>query len=232
MVWVLLQPFYWVIAKVFKFNKLKQDLCAVLNTIYVTESFNHKDYIISFYLFDGFVIRHKKTKAILASGSYAWDGFLKVETDLKFPESTPNIYPLKFDNSPISDNLTLFYSKGLINQIEQKITISFENNEPLRLNQKTIYKEILLAKNRKFEPIILTLETYDLEEMYGNQIDYREYPVSCCTVHDLYLSYSIERMKEDQNAINLLPELFQDSVCDYNDKQFTARVLLLEMLKF
>lgn len=231
MFWILLQPFYWIIAKIFKFNTLKKDLCVVLNNLYHTDSFNPKDYIIIFYLFNGFVIRHKKTKYILASGSYAWTGYVKITTTLLSPETVPNIYPLKFDDSEITERIKLFYRKGKVTQVDQKITIRFVVNKNTRMAM-FVYKDINISKNRNLEPISLSLETYDLEEMYGNQIDYQEFQVSCYTIHDLYLSYLINRMKADPNTISLLPELVEDSVCDYKSSQFTDRVLLLEMLKF
>lgn len=230
--WVLLMPIYWVIAKLFKFDRLKKDLCIVLNEIYNTTSFNHKDYMVIFYLFNGFVIRHKNTKSVLASGDYAWSGVLSIESDLMFPESIPNIYPLKFDNSPISNELSLQYAKGAITQINQRMIIEFQSNESWRLAQKTIYKLIAFSKNRSFELLELSLKTYDLEELYGNEIDYQEYPVSCYTINDLYLAYIIERMKDDPMTVSILPELVEDSVCDYNDSKFKDRLLLLDMVKF
>lgn len=230
MVWIVLQPFYFIIAKIFKFNTLKKDLCVVLNNLYHTDSFNSKDYMIIFYLFDGFVIRRKKTKDILASGSYAWTGYLEITTALLSPETVPNIYPLKFDDSEITERINLFYRKGKVIQIDQKITIRFVVNKNKQMAM-FVYKDINISKNRHLEPLSLSLETYDLEDMYGNQIDYQEYRVSCYTIHDLYLSYLINRMKEDPNTISLLPELVEDSVCDYKSSQFTDRLILLEMLK-
>lgn len=225
-------PIYWIIAKLFKFDRLKQDLCVVLNEIYNTSSFHHSDYRVVFYLFNGFEIRHKKTKLVLANGDYAWSGVLTIESSLMFPESVPDIYPLKFDNSPITNKLSIQYSKGTINKINQTITIEFLSNEPLRLVQRSIYKAIVLTKNRSFELLSLSLKTYDLEDMYGNQIDYREYSVSCCTINDLYLSCIIGKMKEDSTAVSIIPELVQDSVCDYKDSTFMDRLILLEMVKF
>jgi len=230
--WILITPFYWVIAKIFKLNHLKKDLCSVLNTLYNTDTFHYNDYITICYLFNGFVFKHKKTKTILAIGHYAWSGSLRIETDLIFPESVPDISPLHFDNSPIKNSLYVQYSKGIINKINQKITIEFESNEPVRLAQKTIYKDIAFTKNRRFEILALSLETYDLEDMYGNQIDYQEYPVAGYTINDLYLAYITGRMKEDPMAVSILPELVHDSVCDYQSSQFTDRLLLLEMVKF
>lgn len=231
MVWILLQPFYWIIAKIFKFNTLKKDLCVVLNNLYHTDSFNPKDYIIIFYLFNGFIIRHKKTKDILASGSYAWSGYVTITTALLSPDTAPNIYPLNFDDSEITERINLFYRKGKITHVDQTITIRFVVNKNTRTSM-FVYKDINISKNRDLEPTFLSLKTYELEDMYGNQIDYQEFQVSCYTIHDLYLSYLIDRMKADPNTISLLPELVEDSVCDYKSSQFTDRVILLEMLKF
>lgn len=225
-------PFYWLIAKFFKFDNLKKDLCVVLNNLYNTDLFKHKDYIIIFYLFDGFVIRHKKTKAILASGAYAWDGLLRVTTDLLSAAIEPNIHPLKFDNSELSEHITISYGKGKVIQVDQTITIMFVLNEPLRLSPRVMYKDIKLSKNRNLDTISLSLETYDLEDMYGNTIDYQEYPVSCYSINDLYLSYIIEKMKQDPTTVSILPELVNDSVCDYSDSNFTDRVILVDMVAF
>lgn len=232
MAWILLLPFYWVIAKIFKFGNLKKDLCVVLNQFYNTDFFSHKDYIIISYLFNGFVIRHKKTKAILASGSYAWDGFLCITTDLKSSEFEPNIHPLKFDNSEMSEQIKILYAKGKVIQLDQTITISFVLNEPLRLSPRVIYKDIKLSKNRNLDTISLSLETYHAEDMYDNTIDYKEYPVSCYNINDLYLSYIIDQMKQNSIAVSILPELVSDCVCDYNDSKFTDRLILLDMVTF
>lgn len=232
MAWILLLPFYWLIAKFFKFDKLKKDLCIVLNNLYNTELFNHQDYIIVFYLFDGFVIRHKKTKAILASGGYAWDGFLSVTTDLLSSAIEPNIHPLKFDNSELSEHINISYGKGKVIQVDQTITIRFVVNEPLRLSPIFMYKDIKISKNRNLDTIFLSLETYELEEMYGNTIDYQEYPVSCYSINDLYLSYIIEKMKQDPITVSILPELVNDSVCNYNNSNFTDRLILVDMVRF
>lgn len=172
----LFKPVCWFKYAIYSLGSLKKELCSFLNNYYQVDTFKPEDYGVRVYIFGGFYIYNKKTKAIIASSPDMESKFLEIKLDNMQSKEFPKNQLTELNKfCKVDETISLWHDDSKISQIRHIITLNPHQPKNCTADDEVVYTDVCIIKRGDDVVTSIYKELYDFSSMYGNRLSLANY---------------------------------------------------------